>query len=49
MKIAEVLSRFRHVKNFIRAVGQMGFELKKKASQFGYTFLLFFDFITVYS
>ncbi|CAD5220010.1 unnamed protein product [Bursaphelenchus okinawaensis] len=30
LKIAEVLSRFRHVKNFIKAVEQMGFQLKKK-------------------
>ena len=30
LKIAEVASRFQNVKNFIAALGKMGFQLKRK-------------------
>ncbi|CAD5227198.1 unnamed protein product [Bursaphelenchus xylophilus] len=43
LKIAEVLSRFRHVKNFIKAVEQMGFELKKKRDLKDFFVLLTFN------
>ena len=44
LKIAEVASRFQNVKNFIAALGKMGFQLKRKVFlKFYFLYFLIFS------